>query len=208
MLLLRLGKRRRQRYSSTGRKSPAAPLIRTGRESRVVVGTFVGSCDLVGDVDERRLVDLRSRRILTVGDRRALGGRRLGGHDPDVVFVARILERSPPLRFWTSCQGLCQLCFSRGGERRRAKVGGKGGISARVGGFPDAHGTVPSPLGNADDPDAVGVVSPVAMVAKHHLVFVMRLGALETSLALHALPIVGLDHWDHLPGESKAPRVV
>lgn len=143
------------------------------------------------------------------------------------------------LRFWTSCQGLCQFCFRRGGRRRRAKVGRKGGISARIGGLPDAHGTVPSPLGNADDPDAVGVVSPVAMVAEHHLVlletkelschrkvarklhhqitistikiityFVVRLGALEASLALHALPVVGLDHWNHLPGESKAPRVV
>ena len=55
--------------------------------------------------------------------------------------------------------------------------------------------------------DAEGVVSPVATIAEHHEVFAVRHAANCARLALHALPVVGLDHWHELVGHFQACRM-
>ena len=53
------------------------------------------------------------------------------------------------------------------------------------------------------------MITPVAQVAKHHLLLVLRVGAGDASLALHALPVVLLDdlgHDDrHIPAPGMSP---
>lgn len=51
------------------------------------------------------------------------------------------------------------------------------------------------------------VVTSVTLVTEHHLVLVVRLLAHRARLALHTLPVVGLDHTHQLLAHVQAGRV-
>ena len=57
--------------------------------------------------------------------------------------------------------------------------------------------------------DAITVITSIAQVAEHHLLFVVRVGAGDASLALHTLPVIFLDdlgHDDrHIPTPGMSP---